>query len=105
MRFCLCGIAMRILLFSQVMETVLLLETQFSYLLLCDIPSRFWLSLQTSVTKTQLSLGHVGSQFYTVLEALGTVMMVAVCFLRVTDMSGFRSGALFFILNSYWVGF
>lgn len=95
---------MRILLFSQVMETVLLLETQFSYLLLCDVSSRFGY-LCRQVTKTQLSLGHVGSQFYTVLEALGTVMMVAVYFLRVTDMSGFCSGALFFILNSYWVGF
>lgn len=44
------------------------------------------LSLQTPVTKTQLPLGHEGSQFFMVLEARGTVMMVAVSFLRVTNV-------------------
>lgn len=43
------------------------------------------LILWTTLTKMQLSLEYVGLQFYTVLEALGTVMVVAVGFLGVTN--------------------
>lgn len=106
-RICLCGTALPILLISQVMSSAVLLETQFSHPLLCNTPShcRPLLSLWTAVTKTQLSLGHVGSQLYTALDALGTVVMVAVSFLRVTNMSGFCCLAGSSLLNSCLVDF